>query len=133
MFRFTPIALSLALVACGGGGSPSIIGDNKTPDAPAPTVITNTDDSLTIVGNSQLQTVDKSKSATVTITGNSNDVVIKSNVTTLTINGDSNDIDVASGVIISNCSVTGNSNKLTKADTQPINCQIKGSSNKGFD
>lgn len=118
-------ALCFSLFACGGGGSG---GDSKAPTA----VVTNSDDSLKIIGNDTIQTFNKPKSADIKIIGDSNFVYAKTNVTVLDIAGDNNNIDLAAGVVVSSCKVSGNNNKLTKADTTPIQCSTVGINNQGF-
>lgn len=123
------VALTIiALTSCGGGGSdtPSTNIQNEVGS------VTNTDTNLTIIGNNQMQTVNRNQKSSVKITGNSNGVVIKSNISELKIVGDSNTIDITTGVLIDDCNIIGNSNTLVKMSGQSVTCKVVGNSNTGF-
>lgn len=129
MFRFTPIALSLALVACGGGSASS---GGLSPQKDPLAVITNTDTALTISGDRQLQMVNKSAESKLTISGNENAVVIKSKLSKMTIVGDGNSIDLDAGGSISECSVSGKNNLLKNTSGTAVQCTVSGAGNIGF-
>jgi hypothetical protein len=124
-------ALSLIITACGGGGSDSSTQSATKPTTPSGTV-TNTNGTLTVIGDYQTATANNTPKNKISISGDGNTIYIQTNAESLDIIGDSNTIDVSNGVTIQSCTVLGDKNKTIKPSGLKIACSVAGNNNTGF-
>lgn len=135
MKRVFPLALTLALTACGGGGSdtkPSNNTSSSTANTTPSGIVTNKDGKLDIIGDNNTATVISDKKAEISISGDRNVIYIQSNVSTLDVVGGNNTFEISNGVTIDKCMIIGDTNKAVKPTGLTVPCSIQGKSNSGF-
>lgn len=125
--KYTAIAFTLSLAACGGSGSG---GGSDEPTSSG--AIKKTETTTEITGNNHTATINSTQKTGISVSGNKNTIYIQTPVLYIDIIGNDNIIELSNGVTVDECEIMGNRNKANKSADIKLTCQVFGNENTGF-